>query len=215
MNQGERGRIVASRRAAVPVSAARTLTSVLPRAQDLDLVEFPEVQDAPRRTNIPLPALTNYGANRSPIPVRRRRSDIPVGAALVAVLLPVFGRQRTEMQHAAAQPREIRRPRPRFARAEVLQHVVADHEVEGPRRCEARRPTRESSRASAQVIADLETGVPRPRQVPLQLRRASVRARNPRRGSTGRAIAVSHEGRDQVGAARACLLARRPCSGAP
>src|SRR5438067_5208962 len=43
-------------------------------------------------------------------------------------------REGAEVQHAAAQPAEIRQRPPRRRRLQVLQHVVTDHQVKG-RRC--------------------------------------------------------------------------------
>ena len=56
--------------------------------------------------------------------------DLGVGAALVAVLFPVLFRERREIQHSAAQAREFVERALGRGGIQVLDHVVANDEVE-------------------------------------------------------------------------------------
>src|SRR5256885_7797048 len=55
---------------------------------------------------------------------------------VIAVALEVQAREGAEVQHAAAQPAEIRERPSRRRRLQVLQHVVTDHQVKGRWRSE-------------------------------------------------------------------------------
>ena len=103
---------------------------------------------APRRTNMPVPALMKDARQPPAVPVGRADLHVPVGASLVAIQLPVFLGECAEMQHAGAEPGQVAQRRCGLARAEVLHHVVADHEVERFAAGQRSLPTPGSSRAS-------------------------------------------------------------------
>src|SRR5438309_1934043 len=65
------------------------------------------------------------------IPVRAPQVDIGIGAQRIAVALEIEPGQGAEVEHAAAQPAEVLERALRRALIEVLQHVVADHQVKG------------------------------------------------------------------------------------
>ena len=95
------------------------------RAQPL---QRPKVQGRTRRTNMPEPAFTNpagdvTGTNRP------NAGEPRVGQPSIAVLAPVFER-RAPVKHAPAESAEPADRRRRIASVEVLQDVVANHEVE-------------------------------------------------------------------------------------
>src|SRR5881394_4230554 len=69
----------------------------------------------------------------SGVPARVAQEDVAVGASAVAVFTPVTGGQRRKVQDSARQAAEVRNGASRRTVIEVLQHVVANHEVEGIR----------------------------------------------------------------------------------
>src|SRR2546427_7921441 len=79
------------------------------------------------------PSSTLFPTRRSSdltVPVRAAQVDVGIGALVIAVALEVEAREGAEVQHAAAQPAEIRERPPRRRRLQVLQHVVTDRSEE-------------------------------------------------------------------------------------
>ena len=182
----ERCRIVAFRRDAVPISAQRSgrVFIICGSAARRTWSSSHRCRGAPRRTNMPVPGIDERRGQAPAVPVGRTDLHVPVRPALSQYCSQSSVRQCAEMQHAAAEPRQVAQRRCGLARAEVLQHVVADHEVERSRRGEGRTRLLHPAVAFAQVRADLEPGVAGPRKMRQQRRRASGRGRSPRRGSS-------------------------------
>jgi len=89
---------------------------------------------------------------------------VAVGALAVAVLRPIRGGERGEIDGRTAELRQIQQRTPRRVVRQVLQDVVTDHEVVGNSRRKVDHRPSSPPIAAAQIRAGLEARVPRPRQ---------------------------------------------------
>ena len=121
------------------------------RARQIAAVSISQVvSGAPRRTQNPTPLGRKCGAAACRTRRASRRMHIAIRARAVAVLAPVARRERRQVQHAAREPAEIGDRTRGRAVVEVLQDVVADHEIE-----RIRRPVRERALRPAEALAEV------------------------------------------------------------
>src|SRR5438874_13166943 len=93
------------------------------------------------------------------IPVGAPQVDIGIGAQRIAVALEIEPGQGAEVEYAAAQPAEVLERALRRALIEVLQHVVADHQVKGKPRAVRLDPAVLPAVALAEILARLQRHV--------------------------------------------------------
>ncbi len=205
-----RGRIVASHRAVVPRCRRYLGVIAAPRSQHLDLVELPQVHWRAAAHEHARPGIDKRACEPLAVPLGRTDVDIPVGATLVAVQLPVLARQRAKVQYALAQASEVPQAGSRRARRQVLKDVVANNEVEGPGRLESGRRPLDPAVLVAEVLADFETGVPGLGKVPQQLVAHQAQPAPHVENRTHLQLAVVGERRDQVGSPDHLLAGHNP-----
>src|SRR5688572_13955165 len=99
-----------------------------------------------------------------PVPGCRAQVHAGIRARAVGVPAPVPGRQHAEVQGTARQPAEVRKRARRGPVVEVLQHVVAENEIEGLPRRVVRNALAPPAVAPAQVGTGLESDVTRARK---------------------------------------------------
>ena len=139
---------------------------------------------APRRTNMPEPALMNERASR-------RRYQF---AGRMLTLRSVRRRSQYRSQSSRVSTPKCSTPQHRVprlrmalaasARIQVLQHVVADHEVERPFAAIRRGRSLHPAVLAAQIVADFQTGVAGLRESVAATACASGRGRSRRPGWT-------------------------------
>src|ERR1700691_1365301 len=104
------------------------------------------------------------------IPGARAQAGDAVGAGLIAVVAPVFERERAEVERTPAHPCEVRDSTLRLLRRQVLQHVVTDPQIETFAQPQRRHRTLAPAVAATQILAEFESDVLRLRQRALQRR---------------------------------------------
>ena len=91
---------------------------------------FHSVSGRSRLIHMPQPSGRKARRQLAPVPAAGPQPRDAVRAALIAIVAPVLARERAEIQRPAAQPGKIGDRAPRCRRRQVLQHVVADHQIE-------------------------------------------------------------------------------------
>src|SRR5690349_454675 len=94
---------------------------------------------------------------------RAAQLDLAVGGAPITVVAPVFARQRLQVERPAAEAAEILERCLGLWPVEVLEHALADHEIEASARRVIDDRGAPPAELAAQVLADLDPDIARAR----------------------------------------------------
>src|SRR5579885_1290789 len=114
--------------------------------------------------------LAEVALQSQPIPLRAAQMHVGIGSRGVAVPLPIAPGKGAEVQHSAAEPPEVAQGTRGRRGVEILQHVVADHEIEGRGAAVILDPAVLPAVAAAEIRARLQTDVLRLGQEALERR---------------------------------------------
>ncbi len=115
-------------------------------------------------TQIPKPAWRNDLLRRRRYQSGRSQMHRPIGTAAIAIGAPILLGERRNIKRGPAQPREICNGTRGLRVRQILQDVIANHQIEGLARREVDDRTTGPVEPAAQVLARLESHVTRARQ---------------------------------------------------
>src|SRR6185312_9579423 len=107
------------------------------RSRELDGLQLPHRERSAAADPEAGPGLVERAAQVIAIPAAAAQVHLGIRPGAITVVLPVEPGERGEVQHPATQAREVREGALSCARVQILQHVIADHEIERRRGAEA------------------------------------------------------------------------------